>query len=118
MENKNRDYKNLIYALQFLFPLKNDADYAAVPELLPFVGLDGFLHLCKYFGGQSIKIPTLSELNSLLVAIELYTKIHVRNMTEETALHQTLREIGELPADAYKTYKRIAELYAEVENNG
>jgi len=116
-EKESRDYKNLVYALQFLYPLKNEPGYSAVPELLPFVGLEGFLSLCKYFGGHTISVPTLAELNSLLIGIELYTKVHMRGMSEETALEKTRKEIGELPRDAYKIYRRVTELYEEIDND-
>lgn len=118
-ENKNsRDYKDLIFALQFLYPLKNEPEYSAIPELLPFVGIDGLFNLCKYFGGHQIKIPTLEDLNSLLLGMELYTKVQMKGISEDKAIEKLLRDVGEIPADVYETYKQITKLYNEIEENG
>ena len=68
-----------IYSLLLfsLFQLKQSPEYSSLCELAYVIDKDNLLNLCEYFGGQTITIPTLYELESLIYSILLikYTKI-------------------------------------------
>lgn len=60
-----------------LFKLGDDPQYSSLSELVYLLPKESVLSLFKYYGGMTIKIPTLEELEDVLLAILLYknTKI-------------------------------------------
>ena len=47
---------------------------------------DNFLNLCEYFGGQTIKIPTIKEVESLVYSLLLYQYVKIDKMDYDEAL--------------------------------
>ena len=69
------DEINMHYLLELMPPLHSIPEYALLPELFSIIGIDSLLSLCKYAGGEIVKIPTLSELSDSITALDMfYTK--------------------------------------------
>lgn len=60
------------YLLSLLPPLKDEPEFAWLPELFSIVGHESLIRLCKYAGGETIKIPTLDELVDAIDALQLF----------------------------------------------
>lgn len=66
-----------IYSLLLftLFRLTNVPEYSTLSELIYLLDKENFLKLCKYFGGLTIKIPTLEDLQYLLYTLLIYEEV-------------------------------------------
>lgn len=63
--------------LELMLPLYNIEEFAWLPELFSIIGHDKLILLCKYAGGESIKIPTLDQLTTALESLDWYYKVYV-----------------------------------------
>ena len=68
-----------IYSLSMfvLYKRTDIPEYSIMGELPYVLNKEDLLNFCNYFGGRTIKVPTLKELNSIiyLVLLYQYTKI-------------------------------------------
>lgn len=64
---KENDILNII--LYGLYKLTNEPQYAAISELAYTLDKDNLMKLCSTFGGTTIKVPTLNELETLTKAL-------------------------------------------------
>ena len=90
--NINKELNNLkstnIYSLMLfaMYKLINIPEYSSLSELVYILDKDSFLDLCEYFGGTTIKIPTIYELKSLTYALLLYQYVNIDGMDYDEAL--------------------------------
>lgn len=75
---------NFHYLLALLPPLHNEPEYSWLPELFSIIGHEKLITLCKYAGGESIKIPTLTELADSMEALEWFYKIVIEKSASVT----------------------------------
>ena len=73
------DSSNFQYLLELFMPLYQMPEYAWLPELFSIIGHERLIKLCKYCGGETIKVPTLSELLFSIEGLEWYFKSSVSN---------------------------------------
>ena len=66
---KDVDVYSLI--LFVLFKARNVPELASLSELAYVLDKDNLLKLCEYFGGQTITIPTITELEELVYSLVL-----------------------------------------------
>lgn len=104
---KQTDLYSLI--LFVLFKLKDIPEYSALSELAFVLDKDNFLNLCEYFGGLTIKIPTINELQSIVYSLTLYQKVDIEGMGFEEALKVIGRPDGvnlsKIKSDYYEIVK-------------
>lgn len=81
------------YLLELMLPLYNEPQFAWLPELFSTIGTERLVKLCKYAGGERIKIPTISELSDAIEALEWYYKVWV---THEKAVTEVPVELHRL----------------------
>ena len=62
-------YSLLLYALYKEIDID---EYSSLCQLVYVLDKENFLKLCDYFGGQTITIPKLEDLESLIYALSLY----------------------------------------------
>ena len=67
---KSQDIYSLI--LFALYKLREIPEYSTLSELAYIVDKENLLKLCEYFGGTTIHIPTIDELESILYSLLLY----------------------------------------------
>lgn len=77
-----------IYSLLLfvLYKLSDVPEYSTLSELAYIVDKDNLLKLCEYFGGITIKIPTITELESLVDCLLLYQYVNIEGQPYEEAV--------------------------------
>ena len=83
-----------------LFKVKDIPQYASLSELAYILDKKNLLKLLEYFGGTTIKIPTIDEMESLLYALLLYQYVDI----EKIPIEDALVTLG-VPPDKTKDYK-------------
>lgn len=97
-----------------LYKLKEVPEYAAISELAYVLDKDNLLKLCEYFGGVTIKIPTIEELEEIVHSLLLYQYVNIDNMSFEEAL----KLLGKRTTDIrivkrnYNKIKEVLEQYS------
>lgn len=89
------------YLLSLMPPLLDEPEYAWLPELFSLVGHEALIQLCKYAGGEVIKIPTLEELANSVEALQWFYDIHISKK----------RKVGDIPESLVDLYRRIRKVY-------
>ena len=115
-----KELKNLkeidIYSLILfaLFKLKDIPEYATLSELAYILDKDNLLKLCEYFGGMTITIPTIDELESIVYSLILYQYVNVDKMSYPEAL----KIIGHKSSDLRKVksnYNKLCTILEQYE---
>lgn len=66
------------YLLQLLPPLEDEEAFVWLPELFSIIGAEKLITLCKYAGGETIKIPTLNQLLENIEALQWYYDVYIK----------------------------------------
>lgn len=97
-----REDLDFAYLLELMRPLSDVPEYALLPELFSIVGYEGLLELCKYAGGRTIQVPTLSELKDAMYALQWFYDVDIKHskQSNDIPLHlkglvQKIREVYE-----------------------
>ena len=80
---QNDFYSAMLFAL---YKMNEIPEYSSLSQLAYVFDQKNLLNLCEYFGGQTIKIPTISEMESLVCSLLLYQYVKIDNMKYEDAL--------------------------------
>lgn len=102
------------FMLFALYKIREVPEYSSTSELAYILDKPNFLRLCEYFGGCTLKIPTVEEVELLLYGLLLYQYIDIDkiSMDEAAVLLQnadySLKEIK-------NSYKDIKELLTNYE---
>lgn len=89
-----------------ILQLKRSPEYAVLSELIYSLDRDSLLNLCKQFGGMTLKIPTLDELDDVIDALLLYCYTNLEHKSFEDG-------VVLLDKDA-KTTERIKTIYCNI----
>lgn len=71
----NDIYSLILFAL---YKYKNIPQYSTLSELVYILDKDSLLKLCEYFGGMTIKIPTIEDIEILIYALLVYQKVDIQ----------------------------------------
>lgn len=80
---KDVDVYSLI--LFTLYKMHDIPEYSAISELAYILDKENLLKLCEYFGGTTIKIPTIEELETLVYSLVLYQYVNIDGMSFKQA---------------------------------
>lgn len=69
-----------------LYNFQKIPEYSALSELAYIVDEKTMLKLCEYFGGQTITVPTIDQLEETIYAMLLYQYTDVEHIPFEEAL--------------------------------
>ena len=96
-----------------LYNFQNIPEYSAISELAYVLDQKNFLRLCEYFGGQTIKIPTIDQMEETIYAMLLYQYIDVEKIAEPEAVSLLQLEKSKEKAvkNCYKSLKYILANY-------
>jgi len=77
-----------IYSLTLfaLYKIKDIPEYSTLSELAYILDKDNLLKICEYFGGKTIQIPTIDELELIIYSLLLYQYVNIKNVSFEEAL--------------------------------
>lgn len=89
------------YLLQLLPPLEDTPEFANLPELFSVIGARNLITLCKYAGGETIKIPTLEQLSKDIDALQCYYDVYISHK----------KSVGEIPAELVALVMKIKAVY-------
>lgn len=110
--------KSDIYSmlLFILYKVENIEEYSTASQLVYILDQKNFLKLCNYFGGTTIRIPTVEELEIMLYSLLLYQKVNIENEDQKTILNSFNLQNYELKK-IRKFYNRLCEVLDEYEFN-
>lgn len=77
-------YSLILFAL---FKLRDVPEYSSLSELAYILDKESLLKLCEYFGGLTLKIPTIDELESLIYSLVLYQYVNLEGMEYTDAIN-------------------------------
>lgn len=89
------------YLLTLMPPLHDMPEFAWLPELYSIIDIDSFLKLCRYAGGEYIRIPTVEELEMSMSALQWFYNVYIKKSNE----------ISEIPLNLCKLVNKIKEVY-------
>ncbi len=89
------------YLLGLMRPLHNIDEFAWLPELFTLIGHERLIELCRYAGGEVIKIPTLDELAYSIQALQSFYDVYILNRLNE----------DDIPIEVYELVVKIKEIY-------
>ena len=69
-----------------LYNFQKIPEYSALSELAYILDQKNLLKLCEYFGGQTITVPTIDQLEETVYGMLLYQYVDVENIPMEEAL--------------------------------
>ena len=74
-----------VYSLMLfaLYKIKDIPEFSTLSEMAYVLDKDNLLKLCEYFGGLTIKIPTVDELQSIIYALVLYQYVDIDGLSLE-----------------------------------
>lgn len=81
------------YLLGLMPPLHDVPEFSWLPELFSIVGHESLIKLCKYAGGETIKIPTLDELSESIDALQQFYDVYIKKSKSESEIPKELFEI-------------------------
>lgn len=80
------------YLLGLMPPLQGIPEYSWLPELFSIVGHESLIKLCKYAGGELIRIPTLDELSKSIDAIQWFYDVYIKKSKSSAEVPDGLSE--------------------------
>ena len=70
-----------------LYKMHNNPEYSTLSELSFLLDKDSLLNLCEFFGGMTIHIPTINELENTVNALLLYQFVDIEHQDIDIALN-------------------------------
>ena len=118
-EELNKLHETDIWSLMLfaLYKIKDIPEYSSISQLAYILDKENMLKLCEYFGGLTIKIPTIKELETMLQSLVLYQYINIEGKDFDEALALVdcrAQDIKELRT----SYFTISELLENYNFNG
>lgn len=110
--------KNDIYSLMLfvMYKLKDSNEYSSLSQLSYILDEENLLKLCEYYGGTTIYIPKIEELEDMLNAMLLFQKVDIEKQ-ELTKCLTTLDKKGENTKSIKKNYFVIKEVLKDFSFN-
>lgn len=81
--NEEDVYSLVLFAL---FKLKDIPEYSSISELSYLLDSKNLLNLLEYYGGTTIRIPTIKEFKLVIQGLLLYQYTQVSNLKYEEAI--------------------------------
>lgn len=95
-----------------LYKIRDVEEYSTISELAYILDKDALLDLCEYFGGMSIKIPSIDELESIINSLLLYQYINIDGYSYDEAISKIGFDSFQL-RQIKKDYNKICSILSE-----
>lgn len=81
---------NDIYSLILfiVFQLKKLPEYSTLSDLAYVLDRKSFLNFLEYYGGTTITVPTMSEVNDIINALWLYQRVNLEGLDMTDAIKE------------------------------
>ena len=89
------------YLLELMPPLHQVPEFAWLPELFTIIGHENLIKLCKFAGGERIRIPTLEQLTDSIDALQWFYDVNIK---------QT-KSITDVPVNLHILFTKIEAIY-------
>ena len=89
------------YLLELMPPLHDVDGFAWLPELFSIIGYERLILLCKYAGGETITLPTISQLSDSVEALQWFYDVHIART----------KQVHEVPDNLKSLYEKIVGVY-------
>lgn len=97
------------FMLFVLFKIRDIPEYSSISELSYVLDKKNFLSFCEYFGGLTIKVPTIDEMEVLLYGLLLYQYVEVDKIDYDEACELLQNSSVELK-DIRSSYSKLKEV--------
>ena len=101
------------FMLFALYKIKEIPRYSAISELAYVLDMNNLLKFCEYFGGTTIQVPTIIELECMIRAFLLYQYVDIGGMPYNDALKLLKYETIDYPTikKEYLAIKEVLDQY-------
>ena len=106
-------YTFLLFAI---YKLSDDPQYSTLSEMVYLLDKKSVLRLLEYYGGATIKIPTISELEKLINVLIIYQSIKFENKTFDEVFQSLKLDSSDI-VETKKLYERLSELLEDYNFN-
>lgn len=65
-------YSLVLFAM---YKMNESSEYSALSQLAYILDKENLLKLCEYFGGLTIRVPTINELETFVYALQIYQSV-------------------------------------------
>ena len=104
--------KEDIYSLMLfvLYKCSETDEMSSLSQLAYILDIDSLLKICEFYGGQTIRIPTINELRHMLDALLIYQMVEIE--------HKDINAIQkEYTTDTIRLYIKIKEILSNYSFN-
>ena len=112
---KNEDIYSLM--LFTLYQCRNTNEYSSLSELAYILDEKNLLSLCEYYGGTTITIPKIEELELLLCGISVFKSVYIDKLDIEDSLERYKNSKFNLE-DIKLTYLKVSETMSSFKFGG
>lgn len=103
---KTKDIYSLM--LYILYKVSDDPQYSTLSQLSYILNKEDLLKLCSYYGGLTIKIPSIDELELMLNALFVFYEVDIQKQD----MTKTLNNFRTTISERYK----IKKAYSVIKN--
>lgn len=81
------------YLLSLMRPMYNVDGFCWLPELFSIIGHERLITLCKYAGGETIRIPKLDELSDSVEALQYFYDVYLTHTKKPKEIPESLQSL-------------------------
>ena len=81
--SSNDIYSLILFAL---YRLRDVPEYAALSEIVYILDKESLLKLCEYYGGMTIKVPTIQDIEAIVYSLIIYQYVDIDGMSYDDAV--------------------------------
>ena len=92
-----------------LYKVRDIDEYSTVSELAYVLDKENLLKLCEYFGGITLRIPTIDELENIINSLLIYQYVNIDGCEYKDAVKKIAFDSCDLRR-VKKEYNKIVEI--------
>lgn len=89
------------YLLELMPSVEEIPEFAWLPELFSIIGHERLLTLCRYAGGETIRIPTVDQVNECIEALQWFYDVSIEKS----------KDSSDVPTHIVSLFSKIKNLY-------
>lgn len=102
----NDIYSLILFAL---YKVTDNPQHAALSQLAYILDKDNLLKLCEFFGGMTLKIPTIDELEVLVYGLLVYQQVDIEKRNYDEVIEELSKKHIDVNS-AIKQHKTVREI--------